>query len=242
MVPGDPRRKSSEEGRRKPSPPRREGEEERRAEVPVVIDSGEEEASAESGTSEAPEEQEGEHLEDQLRREEEERKSLEERLLRLRAEFDNYRKRQAREFRRLCSAGKRDLIEELLTVLDNVRRAEELSEEGHSAEEILAGMFQTAGQLNDILTREGLQRLEVDSGDHFDPNVHEAMLAEEVEDAEHDMILDVFQDGYMLEQELLRPARVKVGKPASGTAEGVSEAEAEESDSSGEEADEEEQD
>jgi molecular chaperone GrpE (heat shock protein) len=79
-------------------------------------------------------------------------------------------------------------------------------------------MFQTTGQLTDILRREGLERLKVESGDHFDPNFHEAMIAEEVEDAEHDLVMDVFQDGYMLEQELLRPARVKVGKPAGGVA------------------------
>lgn len=219
MVPGDPRRERSQEGRRSHSPPRRESaDEETKAEVPVKVEEEEPEAAPEDGGPRAQDKPEGEDLEELLRREQEEREALEEKLLRLRAEFDNYRKRQAREFHRLCSAGKRDLIGELLTVLDNARRAEELSEEGHSAEEILAGMFQTAGQLNDILRREGLQRLEVDSGDHFDPNVHEAMLAEEVEEAEHDLVLDVFQDGYMLEQELLRPARVKVGKPVRGAA------------------------
>lgn len=220
MAPGDPRRERSQKERRSHAPPRREsGDEHKDAEVPVKVEEEEEtEAAPEGGGSEAPGKAEGKDVEELLRREQEEREALEEKLLRLRAEFDNYRKRQAREFHRLCSAGKRELIEELLAVLDNVRRAEELSEEGHSAEEILTGMFQTAGQLNDILCREGLQRLEVDSGDHFDPNVHEAMLAEEVEEAEHDLVLDVFQDGYMLEQELLRPARVKVGKPVRDTA------------------------
>jgi len=227
MAPGDPRRERSQEGRRSHSPPRREsGDEETKAEVPVKVEEEEPDVAPEDGGPQAQDKSEGEDLEELLRREQEEREALEEKLLRLRAEFDNYRKRQAREFHRLCSAGKRDLIEELLAVLDNVRRAEELSEEGHSAEEILAGMFQTAGQLNDILRREGRQRLEVDSGDHFDPNVHEAMLAEEVEEAEHDMVLDVFQDGYMLEQELLRPARVKVGKPLRGTSPPDSEDEA----------------
>lgn len=235
MAPGDPRRECSEEGRRKPALPRRESKaDDREAGAPPEGDEQASEATEETGASEEA----AEDLEDLLGREQEEREALEEKLLRLRAEFDNYRKRQAREFHRLCSAGKKDLIEELLTVLDNVRRAEELSEEGHSAEEILAGMFQTAGQLNDILRREGLERLEVDSGDHFDPNVHEAMLAEEVADAEHDMVLDVFQDGYMLEQELLRPARVKVGKPAPGASGPDSEGDsaAEVSDDDGEEA------
>lgn len=233
MGQGDPRREASDNGRREPSP-RRRGEDDER-EGAIVPVQGEEAETAEAGetdeTSETEAVEDGEvDLEELLHTEERERKSLEEKLLRLRAEFDNYRKRQAREFHRLCSAGKRDLIEELLTVLDNVRRAEELSEEGHSADEILAGMFQTAGQLGDILRREGLDRLKVEPGDPFDPNVHEAMIAEEVEDAEHDLVLDVFQDGYMLEQELLRPARVKVGKPSaeSGSSGGDEEAGAEE--------------
>ena len=210
MASGDPRRQPSGEGRREPSPARRENEDDEVRIVPV--EAGDEDSN---DGAETREDRSGDEvdLSELLLKEEREREALEDKFLRLRAEFDNYRKRQAREFHRLCSAGKRDLIEELLAVLDNVRRAEQLSEEGHSSEEILSGMFQTAGMLGDILSREGLQRLSIQTGEHFDPNVHEAMIAEEVEDVDHDVVLEVFQDGYLLEQELLRPARVKVGKP-----------------------------
>ncbi|MCD4846557.1 MAG: nucleotide exchange factor GrpE [Candidatus Aegiribacteria sp.] len=143
-----------------------------------------------------------------------EKEQLRERILRLQAEFDNYRKRQIREFKRLCAQGKKELIEELLAVLDNYSRAEQLLDEGdHPLKEIAEGLIRTSGQLTDILRQEGLHSLDVKVNDTFDPNYHEAMLAEEVADLDRDIILEVFQKGYMLGDELLRPARVKVGKP-----------------------------
>ena len=143
-----------------------------------------------------------------------EKEQLRDRILRLQAEFDNYRKRQIRDFKRLCAQGKKELIEELLAVLDNYSRAEQLLDEGdHPLKEIAEGLIRTSGQLSDILRQEGLHSLDVKVNDPFDPNYHEAMIAEEVADLDRDIILEVFQKGYMLEDELLRPARVKVGKP-----------------------------
>lgn len=145
-----------------------------------------------------------------------EKLQLMDRLMRLQAEFDNYRKRQARDFQRLCSQGKKDLIHELLAVLDNYHRAESLVEEGgHSVEEIADGLMKTSEQLTSILAQEGLRELEVNRNDPFDPNVHDAMLAEDTEDLDIDRVLEVFQKGYLLKDELLRPARVKVGRAAS---------------------------
>ncbi|MBN2587949.1 MAG: nucleotide exchange factor GrpE [Candidatus Fermentibacteraceae bacterium] len=142
-----------------------------------------------------------------------EKLQLRDRLMRLQAEFDNYRKRQARDFRRLCSQGKKDLILELLAVLDNYHRAEKLVKEGgHSVEEIADGLMKTSEQLVGILGQEGLRELEVERDDPFDPNIHEAMLAENTEELDRDTVLEVFQRGYMLDDDLLRPARVKVGK------------------------------
>ncbi len=142
-----------------------------------------------------------------------EKLQLRERLLRLQAEFDNYRKRQARDFRRLCSQGKKELILELLAVLDNYHRAEKLVEEGgHSVEEIADGLMKTSQQLEGILAQEGLSELGVSRRDPFDPNIHEAMLAEDTDDMDTDSVLEVYQKGYRLNDELLRPARVKVGR------------------------------
>jgi len=147
------------------------------------------------------------------------RLQLQEKLLRLQAEFDNYRKRQARDFRRLCDQGKKELIEELIAVLDNYHRAEQLVKEGgHSVEEIADGLMKTSEQLVSILKLEGLSELDVKKEDPFDPNIHEAMLAEPREDIDQDTVLEIFQKGYLLGQDLLRPARVLVGKPVSPSA------------------------
>ncbi len=149
----------------------------------------------------------------------EEIESLKEHGMRLQAEFDNYRKRQAREFHRLCSEGKRDLISELLPVLDNVDRAREHGAEGAPADEMVSGLLQIAGQLETILAKEGLEVIEVGGSAPFDPSIHEAVVAEEREGLEQDVVLEVLRKGYLLESELLRAAMVKVGRPSQKPAE-----------------------
>jgi|GEM_PF-171136 len=136
-------------------------------------------------------------------------------LVRLQAEFDNYRKRQARDFRRLSSQGRKELISELLVVLDNFDRAwsHHRSADGESPQELAEGLFRTVDQMRRILTQSGLSDLDVRVNDPFDPNIHEAVLADEVEGLARDTILEIFQKGYLFDQELLRPAMVRVGKP-----------------------------
>jgi len=167
-------------------------------EPPSQLETAAEEGPEKETTQEEPAEEVVETLRDQI--------------LRLQAEFDNYRKRQAREFHRLCAQGRRDLIAELLAVLDNIDRGREHSAGGAPAEEVLPGMFQTADQLQAILAKEGLEQIPVAPMEPFDPNLHEAVLAEDREDLERDSVLEVFRKGYMFEQDLLRPALVKVGR------------------------------
>jgi molecular chaperone GrpE len=143
---------------------------------------------------------------------EKERDDLLDRFQRLAAEFDNYRKRQARDFNRLIEQGRRKIIEELLTVLDNFDRARVTAQGDHSDKEIVDGIMQTSEQLQTILEKEGLEIVATEAGDPFDPNIHEAMVAEPVDYGEVDVVLEVFQKGYYFGQDLLRPARVKVGK------------------------------
>ncbi len=150
---------------------------------------------------------------------EEELKELKDRLLRVTAEFDNYRKRQARDFNRLCNQGKKDLILELLVVLDNLDRAEELNDGSHSSEEISEGLFQTLTMLRNVLERDGLSEIKTEDMDAFDPNIHEAMIAEDRDDLESDSVLQVLQKGYRFGSELIRPVRVRVGKATHGNGE-----------------------
>ncbi len=140
---------------------------------------------------------------------------LKDRLVRLQAEFDNYRKRQARDFRRLSYQGKREVLQELLVVLDNFDRAESHMEEpaAEGPEEVARGLMQTVNQLRGILKSQGLSEMDVRRDDPFDPTIHEAMMARQVEGIDGDKVMEVLQKGYLLNEELLRPARVVVGKP-----------------------------
>ncbi len=129
---------------------------------------------------------------------------------RLAAEFDNYRKRQARDFNRLISQGRKQLMTELLPVLDNFDRARETLDGSHPDSEIISGLLQIGNHLESILQKEGLSVVETSEGDLFDPNIHEAMMAEDAADAVSDAVKQVLQKGYRLGQELIRPVRVKV--------------------------------
>ncbi len=143
---------------------------------------------------------------------EKERDESIDRFQRLAAEFDNYRKRQARDFKRLIEQGRRKMIEELIPVLENFDRARQTCQGEHSDKEVVDGIMQTSDQLINVLKKEGLSEVETKPGDSFDPNIHEAMAAENIEDGEVDIVLEVYQKGYFFGQDLIRPARVKVGK------------------------------
>lgn len=143
---------------------------------------------------------------------EQELEALKEQNIRLQAEFDNYRKRQAREFHKLCSQGKRELISDLLAVLDDIDLAREHARNGAPSEETLAGLLQIATKFEAVLSREGLEAMSLDVMDPFDPNHHEAVFAEDAEGVTHDVVTEVLRKGYFLDQELLRVALVKVGR------------------------------
>jgi molecular chaperone GrpE len=205
MAASDPRRKKSSGRRKKKS-----------QDVPVseekeTVEEKEEEKA--SGVREEGEDEGNQSIASEIIAERDKKiDELRNDILRIHAEFDNYRKRQAREFRRLCHTGKKELIVELLPVLDNFDRASILKDEGHPADEILTGMFQTFSMMISVLEKEGLAALDTKADDIFNPAIHEAMIAEEVSDISHDLVMEVFEKGYMLEKDLIRPTRVKVGK------------------------------
>ncbi|MCK5784992.1 MAG: nucleotide exchange factor GrpE [Candidatus Sabulitectum sp.] len=149
---------------------------------------------------------------EQIESMEKERDELLDKYQRLAAEFDNYRKRQARDFKRLIEQGRRKLVEELLTVLDNFDRARVTCQGDHSDGEVVDGIMQTSEQLQSILKKEGLDSVPTEPGDPFDPNIHEAMVADSIDEGDVDIVLEVFQKGYYFGEDLIRPVRVKVGK------------------------------
>ena len=126
-------------------------------------------------------------------------------LRRLKAEFENARKRQERERARVLEMASERLVLELLPVLDNLDRA--LEAEG----DIREGVRATRDQLADVLEREGLLPVASD-GQHFDPNVHEAVMGQPSDEHEEGTILQTFQRGYLLNGKPIRPAKVVVAR------------------------------
>jgi molecular chaperone GrpE len=127
-------------------------------------------------------------------------------LKRLAAEFDNYRKRVARDQEALVARANERLVKELLPVLDDLERALEAAAE-HEEAKLEEGVRLVHRNLADLLRREGLAEIEADG--RFDPHVHEALLSQPSEQ-EEGSVLDVVQKGYKLGDHVVRPARVVV--------------------------------
>jgi molecular chaperone GrpE len=130
-------------------------------------------------------------------------------LRRLKAEFDNFRKRTARDSAAQSARASEALVKELLPVLDDLERALVAAEE-HEEAKLEDGVRLVHRALADVLVRAGLAEIETDGS--FDPHVHEALLAQPVEGAEPGSVVEVLQKGYRLGDRVLRPARVVVAE------------------------------
>jgi molecular chaperone GrpE len=130
-------------------------------------------------------------------------------LQRLKAEFDNFRKRTAREQLELSTRAGERLVKELLPVLDDLERALEAAEQ-HEEAKLEDGVRLVHRALADVLVREGLSEIETQG--KFDPHVHEALLAQPADGRESGDVLQVVQKGYRLGERVLRPARVIVAE------------------------------
>jgi molecular chaperone GrpE len=130
-------------------------------------------------------------------------------LKRLAAEFENYKKRTAREQAALSARATERLVKELLPIVDDLERALEAAEQ-HEEAKLEEGVRLVHRQLASTLEREGLAEIEIDG--KFDPHVHEALLAQP-SDAEEGSVIEVLQKGYRLGDRVVRPARVVVAAP-----------------------------
>jgi len=127
-------------------------------------------------------------------------------LQRVAADFDNYRKRTARDQEALVARAHERLVKELLPVLDDLERALTAAAE-HEEVKLEEGVRLVHRELSHVLQKEGL--IAVDTEGKFDPHEHEALLTQP-SDAEEGAILEVIQKGYRLGDRVLRPARVVV--------------------------------
>jgi molecular chaperone GrpE len=127
---------------------------------------------------------------------------------RTQADFENYRKRMARENAQAAERGAAKVAKELLPALDHLELALKAAE-GH--EDVIKGFAMVRDELITALGRVGIQPFSP-AGEPFDPSEHEAMAQQPAEDAESGTVLEVFQQGYRLNGAVLRPARVVVAQ------------------------------
>jgi molecular chaperone GrpE len=145
-----------------------------------------------------------------------ERDELKDRLLRMAAETDNYKKRSEREKSEFFKRANERVLKDLLPVMDNLERAlEHAVEEGGAEGAITKGLELTSQELWKILERHGVERIEA-LGEPFDPEFHEAMMQQEDPDVDDNTVINVLQKGYLLHGRLLRPAMVIVSKRPAG--------------------------
>lgn len=131
-------------------------------------------------------------------------------LQRLAAEFENYRKRAARDRAEILERSSQRLVEALLPVLDSFHQAAVHEPQTPGEEQVLAGMWRTYQQLVDVLAGEGLEPIAAE-GLPFDPVVHEAVGGSA---ADHPVVSAEVRRGYLLRGRVVRPAMVMVTEPA----------------------------
>ncbi|MGQ9604227.1 MAG: nucleotide exchange factor GrpE [bacterium] len=132
-------------------------------------------------------------------------------LLRALADFDNYKKRIARERDEMVRCANEVLILSLLDVIDNIERALESVKAGKDSDALIKGIELIYQNLKEVLSRQGLCPIEC-VGKSFDPNLHEAVMALEKEGIEPQQVVEELQKGYILNGKVIRPSRVVVSK------------------------------
>ncbi len=142
-----------------------------------------------------------------------EKQDVKDQLLRLAAEFENYRKRMERDRLRDLKYAEENLLKELLPAVDNLERAIEQGKKSDNNTELLQGVEMTLKGL--IATLEKFQVIPLESlGQPFDPNLHEALAMDQSDLVPENHVLVEFEKGYYYKDKLLRPAKVVVSKGA----------------------------
>jgi molecular chaperone GrpE len=155
-----------------------------------------------------PSEESPEVIEEVREEEQDQVRELEEKYLRLRADFDNYRRRTQQEKESLWERSAAQIIEQILPVIDDLERALEVESADPALKE---GVQMICRRLLDILGQAGLAPIEA-IGEPFDPNLHDAVDRENGEAEGEDIVVAQYRRGYCFKDKLLRASMVKVGK------------------------------
>ena len=143
----------------------------------------------------------------------EELKSLNDKYLRLAAEFDNYKRLAQRDQREQIRFGNEHLLKELLPVVDNLERAIKAAQSSTSSDGLVKGVDLTLKQLQGVLGKFGVQSIPT-TGQPFDPSGHQAVASVPSTQVPDKHVVEEFQRGYRLHDRILRPAMVTVSSGA----------------------------
>jgi molecular chaperone GrpE len=134
-------------------------------------------------------------------------------LQRTRADFENYQKRTQRDLAQERRYWHGALASDLLPILDNFERAVDSAKQAGETGPLVQGVALVQSQLLDLLRRHGVTRIEA-QGQPFDPNLHQAVMQRPSQEQPPSTVLQVLEQGYMIHERVLRPARVVVSVPA----------------------------
>lgn len=133
--------------------------------------------------------------------------------IRLYSEFDNFRRRNAKERLELVKTASEDVIADLLPVIDDFERAEKAFKEKADAEALMEGFSLIKSKFEKVLTNKGLTPMESKPGIEFDSEIHEAITKIPVEDKKlSGKVVDVVEKGYFLNEKVIRYAKVVIGE------------------------------
>jgi molecular chaperone GrpE len=166
-----------------------------------------------------PEDEEGEEAEAEpsdLEKAHAERDRMRDQLLRIAADFDNFRKRSRKEIEEVRRRTTEDTLREVLPIIDNLERAADAMGGATEVSAVTEGVHMVLRGFEDIANRLGLERVPT-VGNQFDPTCHDAMQQEETDEHAPGTIMTEVVPGYYLGERLLRPAMVVVAKPVTST-------------------------
>jgi molecular chaperone GrpE len=158
-----------------------------------------------------------EDLDAKLEIKEQEAKENYDRLLRVSAEFENYKKRASRDLAELRKFANQSLIKEMLSVIDNLELAMN-STNGHKTidQGLLQGLDMTHKEILKVFEKFNVKPIEA-KGQAFDPTFHEAVMQEATDEFDENTVINELQKGYLIHDRLLRPAMVVVARPKEST-------------------------
>ncbi|AOU01712.1 nucleotide exchange factor GrpE [Bacillus velezensis] len=178
------------------------------AEQEEVTEQAEQAASQEQHEETAGQEEALQHQIDELQGLLDEKEN---KLLRVQADFENYKRRSRLEMEAAQKYRSQNVVTEILPALDNFERALQVEAESEQTKSLLQGMEMVRRQLMDVLEKEGVEAIEA-VGQEFDPNLHQAVMQVEDENFGSNIVIEELQKGYKLKDRVIRPSMVKVNQ------------------------------